>query len=227
MRLYSNIPEWLAKLKEVREAVAGTPGGGSGAPPTVDLSDAMFGALNTGVGLMKRRIFNEGKNEDAEGNSLGNYHGGKTRLTKKKLSINSDDADEEKERKKKKRNLNRVRKTDPDGTYTEYEKYRLSRGRQIVKKDLELEGALRRSIETQIERINEGGNRVVIVIGSPEQAKIARYQEQQIGNIRAGLNARIGTAEPAKIFTLSKAEYDIVIDEGNRGIGQVIKNLFE
>lgn len=213
MEIKSNIPVIIKKLEAMKQAVS------AGSP---DFSDAIFSALNTGTGLMKRRIFN--KSEDAEGKSLGKYSGKKTRLTKKKFSINADDvldADVEKERKKQKRLFNKAVKDDPEAKYTEYEKFRIGRGRQIERKDLELEGSLRRSIET----VKKDGSKVVIAITNEENATIARKQEQQIANIRAGVHPNNGTAAPAKIFELSEEEFEHVKVEGNRLVTEVIKRI--
>lgn len=171
---------------------------------------------------MDRRIFN--RSEDALGKPLGDYHGSKTRLTKKKFSTKRDDEDEEKERKKVKRNFNKAVKADADARYTEYEKVRLGSGRQIAKKDLEMSGSTRISIKTQ--KI-EGTNKVVMAFDNQENAKIARYQEQQIGNIRAGINAVKGKAEPAKIFVLSESELNQVKTVGNRGINQIMNKIIK
>lgn len=219
MKFYSNTTQIIKRLEEIKTAVGGS-AGGNGAPPAADFSDAIFGALNAGMGLMKRRIFTNG--EDAQGQPLGDYHGGETRLTGKRLSIIQEDSDREKERKKLKRVVNRIVKNSPDEKYTEYEKERIIHGRQIDKKDLEFTGSLRKSIEA----VKKDPSTVVIAIINEDDAKIARYQEQQIGNIRAGQNANKGTAEPAPIFILSQAEFDQVSTEGNRLIKEVIKNKF-
>lgn len=167
MELKSNIPQLIEHLEQVKAQM----GGGAGNPPAIpDFSDAMFGALNSGAGLMKRRIFNLG--EDAEGNRLGTYR-------------------------------------------KQYAKKRVKQGRQIAYKDLEVEGALRRSIET----VKVDNAKVVIAIVNPQTALIAGYQEEQVGRLRGG--------GIAKIFTLSQAEYDQVQTEGRRAIQQVIKNLLQ
>ena len=98
---------------------------------------------------------------------------------------------------------------------TPYEEYRVSRGRQIGYKDLEMEGSLRRSIQTA----KVDNNKVVIAITNDETAKIAGYQEIQIGKIR-------GTGD-ARIFTFSESEFEFVKQEGNAAIKQVIQKLFE
>ena len=215
MKVYSNIPEIIRQLERIK-AAAGAASSGEGG-----IQDAIVGAMNAGRGLMVRRIFNN--SQDATGQPLGEYTGGKTRLTKKKSSSKFDDDDEEKGRKKVKRNFNRAIKDDADATYTEYQKKRLGAGRQIAKKDLEFDGSLRRSIET----VNGEGNKVTVAITNPENAKIARYQEQQIGNIRAGQHPNNGTAEPAEIFIFSKEEFDLVKEQGNRLIAEVIKSKMQ
>lgn len=217
MTLKSNIPEFIKKLEAVKAAI-----GTTGTPPSIpDISDAMLSASNAGMGKLKFRIFNEGL--DANNESLGKYTGPKTKLTKARgsktkysifgLSVQVD-ADGEKERKKQKKNFNDAIKADADGQYTEYEKYRLSLGRQIAFKDLEVEGSLRRSIET----IKIDNGKIVMAITNKETALIAGYQEKQIGDIR-------GT-DPVPIFVFSQEEYDFVQREGNAAIGQIIKQLF-
>jgi hypothetical protein len=220
MELRHNIPEEIKRLEKIKASLGGTGNGGDSNTP-VDVSDAMLASLNAGMGLLKRRVFT--KSEDAEGKPLGNYHGNKTKLTKKKYSIKSDDADEEKQRKKKKAALNKIIKANPDGDYTEYEKYRLAQGRQIDKKDLQLNGDLFSSIDT---RTDANGD-VVIAFINEKGTLVGRAQEKQIGNIRAGQKANTGSAEPAKIFQLSEAEFEQVKTEGDRLIGEVISKYFK
>lgn len=202
MEIKNNIPDVIKRLEDFKAKVLNG---------EINFADAMFSALNTGNGLMKRRIFNLG--EDAEGRPFGRYVGNKSGLTRRKFSIASDDAIDEKQRKADKNRLNRVIKGNTTGQfYTEYEKKRLSRGRQIAYKDLELEGGLRRSIEVFLD-----GPRAVIAIANAEEALIAKGQEAQIGRIR-------GEATPAVIFTLSEEEYIQVQTEGNRLIQQLISD---
>lgn len=210
MAIKSNIPEIIEKLERIKAALSGT----DGLSPAI--TEAMYTALNAGMEKMKFRIFNKGL--DAEGNSLGNYQGNKTRLTKKKYSIASDDEFDERDRKSAK---GRLKKFVGGETYTEYEKFRLSKGLQIGYKDLEVEGSLRRSIQT----VKVDNSQVVVAITNEETAKIASYQEQQIGNIRSGQNAKTGTSEPAKIFTISQEEYDLIKAEGNEAIRQIIRKI--
>jgi len=68
MNLKSNIPELIQKLEQAKEAVGGN---NNGVPPIPDFSDALFSALNAGMGKMKFRIFNKGL--DADGVALGKY----------------------------------------------------------------------------------------------------------------------------------------------------------
>jgi hypothetical protein len=219
MQLFkSNIPEVIERLEQLKTAV----GGNSGGIPTIpDFSDAMLSALNAGMGKMKNRIFNKGL--DADGNSFGNYHGNKTRITKGKLSVKRNDEFDEKERKKRKRVLGREIKENPEAKYTEYEKFRVSHGRQIVYKDLEMEGSLRRSIET----VRQSNKSVVVAIINEETADISTYQEKQIGNIRAGQNANTGSAAPARIFEFSKEELEQVEAEAKAAIKQTIDKILQ
>lgn len=60
MEYSSNTREVLARLKAIREAIAN----GS-------FADALVGGLNAGMGIMKRRIFNQSL--DADGVTLGPY----------------------------------------------------------------------------------------------------------------------------------------------------------
>lgn len=201
MELKSNISNVIEKLERIKVSL----GGGNGNPPAItDFSDAMFSALNSGNGFLKQRIFNNG--EDAEGNKFGKYVGNKNTVRKRKIKKYGDN------------NKNRLRKTlnESEGSeLTPYEQYRVSHGRQVEYKDLEVDGALRRSIET----VKVDNAKVVIAITNTETAAIAGYQEQQIGKIR-------GSA-PAKIFILSESEFERVKAEGNEAIRQVVKKLFK
>lgn len=191
MQLKSNIPDIIERLERLKISV----GAAGSVPPIPDFSDAMFSAINSGMGLMKQRIFNRG--EDADGNSLGKYVGKKTNVTAKKFGGN------------KKLQKNFI----GEGALTEYEKFRVAHGRQVAYKDLEVDGSLRRSIET----VKDSNGKVTIAIVNPETARIAGYQEEQIGKIR-------GTGI-ARIFSLSESEYNHVKAEGNEAIRQVINRL--
>ncbi len=210
MEFKSNIQDTIDKLESIKASL----GGASGLPPIPDFSDAMLSAMNTGMGLMKQRIFTKGM--DAEGIPLGRYVGNKSGVTKRKLSIESSDALTENRRKPSRKRLNKFVKDNPGVHLTEYEKFRASRGRQIEYKDLEVDGTLRRSIEI----VKDSDGNVVIAITNNESSIIAHAQESQIARIRNGQ----GSA-PVPIFILSAAEYEQVKAEGNILILQAIKNL--
>lgn len=151
MEYNSNTKEVLARLALIRANIA------AGA-----FSDALVAGLNAGMGVMKRRIFNQSL--DAEGSSLGPYFS------------------------------------------EQYERDRLRKGRQVGKKDLEFTGTVRRAIEV----ITVNNTKAEIRITSAEAAKIARYQEQQIYNLRNGLPANEASGQKVPIFELDADETDIV-----------------
>lgn len=163
--------------------------------------DALVGALNTGNGLMQQRVFNQ--NQDIEGNGFGQYIGKKH---KAKLLTS------------KNRTENKRLKALAGQDLTSYQRKRLKRGRQIAKKDLELEGGLRRAIETKIE--NEKA--AVLEFNNDEAAKVARGQENQITNIR---NTGKGTTKGKgiKIFGLNTSEKEQVVEQGAELIKQILK----
>lgn len=151
MEYKSNTKELLARLSLIRANIAaGT------------FSDALVAGLNAGMGVMKRRIFNQSL--DAEGVTLGPYYS------------------------------------------EQYERDRVREGRQITKKDLEMTGSLRRSIEV----ITVNNTAAEIRITNEGDAKKARDQEQQIANLRSGALANANTGVFAPIFELSTDEWDIV-----------------
>jgi hypothetical protein len=147
----SNTKDVMARLALIRATIA------SGA-----FSDSLAAGLNAGMGIMKRRIFNQSL--DANGESLGPYY--------------SDT----------------------------YERERVRRGRQVAKKDLEMEGSLRRSIEV----VTVNNLRAEIRIVNDDTANIARYQEQQIYNLRNGHAGNDATGGRVPIFELSEQEVQIV-----------------
>lgn len=207
MPIKSNIPQVLAKLQRVRDAVSQVAIG--------DIQDVIAAAVNTGRGVMIKRIFND--HQDANGQSLGNYTGNKSKLTTRKYAVRGDDPEDayvKKQLKKLKKKVDKLK----DQDLTEYEKTRLLAGRQVSEKDLEFSGSLRKSIET----VRKEGAKVVVEIVNPENAKIARWQEKQIGNIRAKQDVRKGGAKPARIFSFSQGEYETIRKQGKYLIGQVI-----
>lgn len=88
----------------------------------------------------------------------------------------------------------------------QYERDRQRAGRQVARKDLEFDGTLRRSIET----VAVNGTRAEIRITSDREADIARWQEQQIFNLRNGHKANEETGGRVPIFELNAVEREIV-----------------
>jgi hypothetical protein len=151
MEYKSNTKEVLARLALIRANIAaGT------------FSDALVAGLNAGMGVMKRRIFNQSL--DAEGVTLGPYYS------------------------------------------EQYERDRQRAGRQVGRKDLEMQGSLRRSIEV----IAVNNTAAEIRITNQNDADKARFQEQQIFNLRNGLPANTESGQFVPIFELTAEEWDIV-----------------
>lgn len=147
----SNTKELLARLKLIRANIA------AGA-----FSDALTAGLNAGMGVMKRRIFNQSL--DAAGQSLGDY------------------------------------------ISDQYARDRRREGRQTTNKDEEMTGSLRRSIQVVV--INNALVEMRIV--NDHDADKARWQEQQIYNIRTGKPANEASGGRVPIFQLSDTERSIV-----------------
>jgi hypothetical protein len=150
MEYKSNTKEMLARLALIRANIA------AGV-----FSDALVAGLNAGMGLMKRRIFNQSL--AADGTSLGPYYS------------------------------------------EQYERDRARAGRQIGRKDLEFTGTVRRSIEI----VTVNNTRAEIRITSPSSADIARWQEEQIYNLRNGLPYDEKGAGKVPIFELNEVELDV------------------
>lgn len=151
MEYNSNTKEVLARLAIIRAQIA------AGV-----FSDALAAGLNAGMGVMKRRIFNQSL--DALGQTLGPYF---------------------------------------DDTWV---RERQRNGRQVAVKDLEFQGTLRRAIEV----VTVNNLRAEIRITNDDSAKIARYQEAQIYNLRNDLPHNAATGKFVPIFELSKDELEIV-----------------
>lgn len=151
MAYKSNTKEILARLALIRATIA-----------TGAFQDALVAGLNAGMGVMKRRIFNQSL--DALGNTLGPYFS------------------------------------------EQYERDRQREGRQIGRKDLEFQGTLRRAIEV----ITVNNLKAEIRITNDRSAEIARFQEQQIYNLRNGLPANQESGQKVPIFELSEDELEIV-----------------
>jgi hypothetical protein len=179
----------IAKIKEAFENGA--------------FADALVAALNTGNGLLQQRVFTQ--NKDVEGQDFGQYVG-KKRIVKALPKTSN--------RTQRKRNKNTEGQE-----LTYYQRKRALRGRQTARKDLELEGSLRRSIETQV----EDERAAVINFSNTESALIAHGQEQQITNIR---NGRPGTTKgtgATKIFNLDTKEREEVTEQGAELIKEILK----
>lgn len=163
-------------------------------------ADVLVAAVNTGNGLMQQRIFTA--NIDTQGNGFGTY-------SKK-------DADVIVKNVKKKQS----KITDFDLSYglSPYEKKRRKHGRQILKKDLELFGGLRRAIETRV----EGERAAVLQFNNVEAAKIARGQENQITNIRLGGKGTT-RGNGIKIFRLNQVEKEEVISQASELIKEILR----
>lgn len=170
--------------------------------------DALVGALNTGNGLLQQRVFTE--NKDVTGKDFGKYVG-----RKKKISA----AQTEKLLSKASKTDKKRIKAAADLELTAYERKRVNKGRQIAKKDLEFTGGTRRAIETVI----ENDKSAVLHFNNEEAAKIARGQEQQIHNIRSGGKGTTKGSGAPKIFGLSDAEKETVIDQGIELIKEILK----
>lgn len=171
-------------------------------------ADALVGAINTGNGLMQQRIFT--RNQDVEGNSLGTYIGKKSALGIEAQKRLLSQANSTVQRKRIKRAAVPL---------TPHMRKRVLRGRQVVSKDLELEGDLRRSIQVFIENDKE----VVLAFNTDKQALVAAGQEQQITNIR---NGRPGTTKGTgaiKIFAFNGDEIDQTIQQGTELVLQILK----
>lgn len=88
----------------------------------------------------------------------------------------------------------------------QYARDRRRDGRQTSVKDLENTGTVRRSIEV----VTVENTKAEIRFVSLESADIARWQEQQIANLRAGKAANDVSGLKVPIFELNEVELDIV-----------------
>lgn len=88
----------------------------------------------------------------------------------------------------------------------QYARDRRREGRQTGKKDLEFHGTLRRAIEV----VTVNNTRAEVRITNPDQADIARWQEQQIYNLRNGRPANEASGGRVPIFEFNPTELDIV-----------------
>lgn len=88
----------------------------------------------------------------------------------------------------------------------QYERDRQREGRQVANKDLEFTGTLRRSIEV----VTINNSRAEIRFTDGGSADIARWQEQQIYNLRNNLPANEASGGKVPIFALNTLETSIV-----------------
>lgn len=164
----SNIDELILKFKALNDR-------------PIDPIPALIAGVNAAKAQMQQRIFNQSL--DALGQSLGKYIGKKNRHAKKPSRALT------KAEEKAKAFL-----FGEQSDFTEYELIRLRAGRQVIHKDLEFTGDLRRGIQVT----KDGETKVICWIPNDQLFLIAQGQEEQIGRIRGQ-----GKAE---IFSLSKEE---------------------
>ncbi len=88
----------------------------------------------------------------------------------------------------------------------QYGRDRRRAGRQTARKDLEFDGTLRRAIEV----VTMNNLRAEVRITNAHQADIARWQEQQIANLRAGRPANEESGDRVPIFEFNATERSIV-----------------
>jgi hypothetical protein len=87
----------------------------------------------------------------------------------------------------------------------QYAKKRQKAGRQVGKKDLEFDGSIRRAIEV----VAVNNMKAEARFTDPDSADIARWQEQQIYNLRNGKPANEASGGKVPIFELNALELDI------------------
>jgi hypothetical protein len=200
MKANSNLEEILKRLQQVATQAE-----------AYDFSAPLIAGLNAALGLMKYRVFNTGK--DSKGISFGKYIGKRTRATNRKFKAKKyGDPDNEKDKKNKRKRLKA--NVDPsNNSYTEYEKIRLSRGRQVNYKDLEFNGDLRRAIVVA----KVGDTKAAIVIPNKELYNIAQWQSKQISKI---------VGQELKIFSFAAEEREINQTTFTELLNQLYARLF-
>lgn len=172
-----------------------------------NFSEVFVAALNTGNALMQQRIFNQ--NTDIEGNSFGGYVGEQKFLSQrqKKRLLGSTTS---------RTDLGRIQKN-LGLRLTPYQRKRVNKGRQIIKKDLEFSGGLRRAIEIQV--INERS--VALQFNNDEAVKVAKGQENQITNLRNGEKGYV-TGNGIKIFAFNDNEKERTSEQVRLLIKQIL-----
>jgi hypothetical protein len=88
----------------------------------------------------------------------------------------------------------------------QYIRKRQKNGRQVGKKDLEFEGSIRRAIEV----VTVSTTKAEAIFTDDDSADIARWQEQQIYNLRNGRPANEASGGKVPIFELNELELEIV-----------------
>lgn len=174
--------------------------------------DALVAALNYGNGLLQERVIVQ--NQDTEGNGFGKYIGSRKRKLQDRDVLRALFGTTSKtDRKRIKANAGL--------DLTAYQRKRVNKGRQILKKDLEFTGGLRRAIETQVAE-KEGEKVAVLNFSTLELAKIAHGQEVQITNIR---NGGKGTTKGigVKIFGFNSKERGQIDEQAVLLINEILK----
>lgn len=184
MPLTSNIEELIKKFQTLAEESKG-----------IDFSGALTAGVNAAMAQMKFRVFNTGK--DATGLAFGKYIGKKKQVTERALKAS----------KRLKKNAA------PGASYTPYEKIRLSQGRQVNYKDLELTGTLRRGIVVAV----ESPTKVVCIIPNETNQKVAEGQQKQISRI---LNKEVN------IWGMSDDERQLLTENTNQILIQIYARFF-
>lgn len=209
MKITSNIDEVIKRLTDLKNQAA-----------TIDFSSALTQGVSEATASMQFRIFDKGL--DKFGDPFGKYVGKKSKVTKRKFSLNSEpvaDAGVRKKNNALKRKLKKNIEASGESEFTEYEKKRLAAGRQIGYKDLEFIGSLRRSIVPAADESNSL-KRVVCIINNEKEKLIAEGQEFQIARIRGDEGDR------AHIFALSDDERKILKESTKKALTQLYVSLF-
>lgn len=164
MEFKSNIEQIITRFKELADK-----------GESLDFTEALTVGVNAALGSVKNRVFNTGR--DAQGISFGKYTGRRSRATTRRYLGRNFGDETKKERKKLRKGIKpHVLVGDQ---FTEYEKERIARGRQIKYKDLEMTGDLR----TGIKVMTENPQKVVAAIPNEKLFKISQWQELQISKI--------------------------------------------
>jgi hypothetical protein len=204
MKSKSNIQELIDKFKTLSEQAA-----------EIDFSAALLLGAKASMAQMNYRIFNTGK--DMDGRPFGEYTGRKFKTSSRRFGYLDEDPLDKSVKKKLDAQKKRYEKNASDTgreDFTEYEKKRLTAGRQIQYKDLEFTGDLRRSIDV----VKVSNTAVEVVFKDEENANKAEYQEVQVGEIRGG--------GKAPIFGQSDSEKELMDENIFEGLNQIYDSIF-